>query len=121
MGDLRKDDLFVLSWARVRQVRRVSVASELLMCGGGVRIILWLDAYLGVVKYGVYLCRTCDGCDRWCVFCLNCETWSCRCSCIGSMSVMQMLYVCVLCASCGSHLCCILHDLQFDAGRGCKM
>ena len=35
--------------------------------------------------------------------------------------VMQMLYVCVLCASCGSSQCCILHDLQFDnAARGCK-
>ena len=26
--------------------------------------------------------------------------------------VMQMLYVCVLCASCGSSQLCILHDLQ---------
>ena len=35
--------------------------------------------------------------------------------------VMQMLYVCVLCASCGSSKFCILHDLQFvNAGRGCK-
>ena len=35
--------------------------------------------------------------------------------------VLQMLYVCVLCASCGSSQCCILHGLQFDnAGRGCK-
>ena len=35
--------------------------------------------------------------------------------------VMQMLYVCVLRASCGSSQCCILHDLQFvNAGRGCK-
>ena len=33
--------------------------------------------------------------------------------------VMQMVYVCVLCASCGSSQCCILHDLQFvNAGRG---
>ena len=31
--------------------------------------------------------------------------------------VMQMLYVCVLCASCGSSQFCVLHDLQF--GRGC--
>ena len=37
--DLRKKDLFVLSWARVRQVRRGSLSSELLMCGGGVRSI----------------------------------------------------------------------------------
>ena len=36
--------------------------------------------------------------------------------------VMHMLYVCVLCASCGSFQCCILHDLQFvNAGRGCNM
>ena len=27
--------------------------------------------------------------------------------------VMQMLYVCVLCASRGSSQCCVLHDLQF--------
>ena len=35
--------------------------------------------------------------------------------------VMQMLYVCVLCASCGRSQCCILHDLQFvNVGPGCK-
>ena len=39
---------------------------------------------LGVLKYVVYLCRGCDGC---CVFCLYCEAWSCRCSCMGSVSV----------------------------------
>ena len=34
---------------------------------------------------------------------------------------MHMLYVCVLCASCGSSQCFILHALQFiNAGRGCK-
>ena len=27
--------------------------------------------------------------------------------------VIQMLYVCVLCASCVSSQCCVLHDLQF--------
>ena len=37
--DLRKGDLFVLSWARVR---RGSMSSELLVCGGGVRRILLL-------------------------------------------------------------------------------
>ena len=40
--DLRMGDLFVLSWARVRRVRRGSLSSELLMCGGGVRSILLL-------------------------------------------------------------------------------
>ena len=43
--DLRKGDLFILSWARVR---RGSISSQLLMCGGGVCSIcyclLWLDA-----------------------------------------------------------------------------
>ena len=35
--------------------------------------------------------------------------------------VMQILYVCVLCTSCGSSQCCVLHDLQFvNAGRGCN-
>ena len=47
--DLRKGDLFVLSWARVRRVRRGSLSSELLVCGGGVCAVfcyclLWLDA-----------------------------------------------------------------------------
>ena len=40
--DLRKDDLFFLSWASVRRVRRGSISSELLMGGGGVRSILLL-------------------------------------------------------------------------------
>ena len=35
--------------------------------------------------------------------------------------VMQMLYVCVLCAFCGSSQCCVLHNLQFvHAGQGCN-
>ena len=40
--DLRKGDLFLLSWASVRRVRRGSISSELLMCGGGVRSIFLL-------------------------------------------------------------------------------
>ena len=40
--DLRKGDWFVLSWAMVRRVRRGSISSELLVCGGGVRGILLL-------------------------------------------------------------------------------
>ena len=40
--DLRKEDLFVLSWARVRRVRWRSISSELLMCGGDVRSSLLL-------------------------------------------------------------------------------
>ena len=34
-------------------------------------------------------------------------------------SMIHIMYVCVLCAYCGSSQCCILHDLQFvNAGRG---
>ena len=40
--DLGKGDLLVLSWARGRRVRRGSLSSELLMCGGGVRSMLLL-------------------------------------------------------------------------------
>ena len=49
--DLRKGDLFVLSWARVRRVRRGSISSELLMCGGGVqRSILLLPLVAGCLE-----------------------------------------------------------------------
>ena len=41
--DWRKGDLFVISWARVQRVRRGSISSELLMCGGGARSILLLS------------------------------------------------------------------------------
>ena len=40
--ELRKGDLFVVSRAGVRRVRRGSLSSELLMCGGGVHGILLL-------------------------------------------------------------------------------
>ena len=48
--DLRKGDLFVLSWARVRRVRRGSLSSELLVCGGGVRSILLLPLVVGCLE-----------------------------------------------------------------------
>ena len=32
--------------------------------------------------------------------------------------VMQMLYVCILCAYSGSSQCCMLHDLQFVNAKG---
>ena len=40
--DLRKGDLFILSWASVRRVRRGNISSALLMCAGGVRSIFLL-------------------------------------------------------------------------------
>ena len=40
--DLRKGDLFILSWVRVRRMMRGSISSELQLCGGGARSILLL-------------------------------------------------------------------------------
>ena len=44
--DLRKGDLFVLSWARVRRVRRGSISSEWVVevCAVFCYCLLWLDA-----------------------------------------------------------------------------
>ena len=42
-----------------------------------------------MLKYVVGLCKGCDGC---CVLCLYCDAWSCRCSCMGSMSVSACRY-----------------------------
>ena len=54
--DLRKRDLFVLSWARMRRVRRGSIASELLICGGGVSSILLLPLVArNLETKGVYI------------------------------------------------------------------
>ena len=39
---LRKGDLFILSWARVRRVRWGSIPSGLIMCGRGVHSMLLL-------------------------------------------------------------------------------
>ena len=127
--DLRKGGLFVLSWVRVR---RGSISSELLMCGGGVRIILFLPLVarcletidvciwrmfvvivwvsvgmfvvlrpllkmvffsLGVLKYVVCLCKGCDGC--W-IFCLYCD------ACMGYMSVSSC--ICCMFVSCVYHV-----------------
>ena len=60
MYDLWKGDLFVLSWAGVRRVRRGSISSELLMCGGGVRSILLLPLVARCLE-------TIDVCI-WCMF-----------------------------------------------------
>ena len=47
---------------------------------------------LGVLKYVVCLCRVCGGC---CVFCLYCEAWCSRCSCIGSVEFRHADVVCL--------------------------
>ena len=42
------------------------------------------DFSLEILKYAVCLCR---GCHICCVLCLNCDTWSCRCSGMGRVGV----------------------------------
>ena len=54
--DLTKGDLFVLSWAGVRRVRRGSLSTELLMCGGGVRSILLLPPRDNRCMYMAHAC-----------------------------------------------------------------
>ena len=54
--DLRKDALFVLSWARVRGI----ISSELLMCGGGVCSIFFLLLVARCLET-IYICI-------WCMF-----------------------------------------------------
>ena len=53
--DLRKGDLFVLSWASMRRVRRGSLSSELLMCIGGVRCIVLLPRVARCIET-IYVC-----------------------------------------------------------------
>ena len=98
---LCKYDLFVLSWARVRRVRRESISSELLVCGGGLHSILLLPLvarcletidvciwrmFVFIKKEGyvsVFWLWWCGWCWRrvvglgqggWCYVCVCCES-----------------------------------------------
>ena len=59
--DLRKGDLFVLSWARVRRVRRDSISSELIRCGGCVCSILLLSLVARCIETIVCFYVCCSG------------------------------------------------------------
>ena len=65
----------------------------------------------------------CIGCDRCCVFCVYCEAWSCRGSCMESVSVSS--YRCCMFVSCVHHVAvlntafCMTFSF-INAGRGCK-
>ena len=61
-NDLRKGDLFVLSWARVRQVKQGRISSELILCGGAVRSILLLPLVarcLETIYVYIYMLHVC--------------------------------------------------------------
>ena len=49
------------------------------------------------------------GCDGCCVFCLYCDTWSCRGLCIGSISVLSCR--CCMFVSCGNSQFCMTCSL----------
>ena len=51
--DLRKGKLFVLSLATVRQARRGSISSELLMCGS-ILLLLLGARYLGTINVCIW-------------------------------------------------------------------
>ena len=58
--DLRKGDLFVLSWARVRRVRWGSISSELIMCGGGERSIFFSSSSSSTIDTSTWEYPTAD-------------------------------------------------------------
>ena len=72
----------------------------MVVCGNGccVAAIVEDSVFLvfGVLKYVVGLCKGCDGC---CVLCLYYDPWSCRCSGMGSMSVLS--------CRCGKFVSCV--------------
>ena len=77
-----------------------------------------------MLKYVVCLCKGCNGC---CIFCLYCDAWSYRCSSMGSIRVSScrscMFVSCVhLVAVLNAELCmtCSLLMLEEDA-RGDHM
>ena len=96
--------------------RRFVLMSVIVTVWGSVRQLLKIVFFsLGVLNYMLYVCVRGSGS---CVFCLYCDAWSYRCSCLGSMNVSSCRCMFV---SCVYPQCCILHDLQFvNAGRGCK-
>ena len=76
-------------------------------CGNvcGVAAGIKIGFNLGVLKYVVCLCKVCDG---YCVFYLYCDAWSCRCSCMGSMTVSSCRWgSCMGSMSVSSCRCCM--------------
>ena len=91
-------DLFVLSWARVRRVRRGSISSELLVCGGGARSILLLPLVARCLE-------TIDVCI-WRMF--VCGNVCCVAAVVknsGFLSLGVLKYVVCLCRGCDG--CCV--------------
>ena len=77
--NLRKGDLFVLGWARVRRVTRGSISSELLMCGGG------CTQYFVIVSCG-WMPR-----DNRCIYMAHVCFYVCCSDCVGSVGMFVVL------------------------------
>ena len=101
---LRKGYLFVLSWARVRRVRRGSISSELLVCGGGVRSILLLPLVARCIEtIDVCIWRMFVFMSVVVSFCLpHPVAVSAFMICRGLCACTEMLWMCVLYVSFGS-------------------
>ena len=106
--DLRKGDSFVLSWARVRRVRRGSISSELLMCGGGMCRILLLPLVarcLGTIDVCIWRMSVGYRPLLKIVFSV-CISLSCRCcmfvSCVHPVAVLsaELVLLVVVCLQC---------------------
>ena len=108
--DLRKGDLFVLSWARVPRVRQESLSSDLLMCGRGVRRILLFPVVARCLET-IYVCI-------WRMFVFmsviviawgyvgNIVVWQPLLKILGFISFGVLKYVAYLCSGCD--VCCML-------------
>ena len=104
--DLRKGDLFVLSWARVQRVRPGSISSELHMCGGGGHSILLLSLVARCLE-------TIDVCIwRMFVFMSVVIVWGS----VGMFLVYRPLLKIVGFEPWSVEVCCMF----VNAGRGCK-
>ena len=104
--DLREGDLFVLSRARVQQVRRGSISSALLMCGEGVRSILLVPLVarciesIDVCIWSIFLNDCCSDCVG--VYGNNCFVAAIVKNC-GFLSLAVLKYVVCLCNICDGY------------------
>ena len=123
--DLRKGDLFVLSWAMVRRVRRGSLSSEMLMCGGGVRSILLLHLVgrcLETIDVCIWRMFDCVG------VCANVCCVAAVVKIVGFLSLGVLKYLCVCdgccvfclyCEAWSCSLCSCLGSVSVSSCRCC--
>ena len=105
--DFRKGDLFVLSWARVQQVRQVIPPSELLMCGVRIILLLPLVARDNRCMYMAHVC--------FYVCCSDCVGVCGKVCCVAAIvknnlffSLGVLKYVVCLCSGCDGFSVCIV-------------